>query len=610
MILKWVRKKLLKIYGIYSKRLANKLILTLSIVVSIFIIAVIMISYLQTIDILSKDYIEKSKAILKLTGQSVDSYVQQIDDLSLTLRRDEGSRMINILIEKSGDYQDEKYIQNKIQDLFNSRQDICEVRFYIPSDNKSYSISRKLANVNVADDPVDQTEKWYEEATSGRYFRYIGPGPISGAALGSGEDSETFFTFHRALININDQSTLAVVSISFDHSLLEEINWNEGSRDGELLCIFGKDKQFFYCSDADLEDAVRTAGLPEDINLKLLNGSFLTRINGNEYQAVYDISEEFGWVTMKLIPVDILDKKPREVRNLNLLLGGICIFLLVAVVGFITNVITRSLNRLSRQMEKVGKGNFKIKAEVRGNDETARLAEKFNLMVEQINELVNEQYVSKLNEKTAQIKALEAQINPHFLYNSLQAISAKTILSGNKEISRLIEALANSFRYCIKGGDMVNIGSEIRHINNYLLLHEARFGDRLSVDMVIDNKIEDALIPKLSIHTLVENSIKHSLEKFSGSLTIKVRTFIENDKIIIEVADTGPGMSQDKLREIRNELNDRNWLEKINERIGLINLNARLKLIYDGEAELEIVESSPGGTRISMAIPMKGKGRQ
>ena len=610
MILKWVRKKLLKIYGIYSKRLANKLILTLSIVVSIFIIAVIMISYLQTIDILSKDYIEKSKAILKLTGQSVDSYVQQIDDLSLTLRRDEGSRMINILIEKSGDYQDEKYIQNKIQDLFNSRQDICEVRFYIPSDNKSYSISRKLANVNVADDPVDQTEKWYEEATSGRYFRYIGPGPISGAALESGEDSKTFFTFHRALININNQSTLAVVSISFDHSLLEEINWNEGSRDGELLCIFGKDKQFFYCSDADLEDAVRTAGLPEDINLKLLNGSFLTRINGNEYQAVYDISEEFGWVTMKLIPVDILDKKPREVRNLNLLLGGICIFLLVAVVGFITNVITRSLNRLSRQMEKVGKGNFKIKAEVRGNDETARLAEKFNLMVEQINELVNEQYVSKLNEKTAQIKALEAQINPHFLYNSLQAISAKTILSGNKEISRLIEALANSFRYCIKGGDMVNIGSEIRHINNYLLLHEARFGDRLSVDMVIDNKIEDALIPKLSIHTLVENSIKHSLEKFSGSLTIKVRTFIENDKIIIEVADTGPGMSQDKLREIRNELNDRNWLEKINERIGLINLNARLKLIYDGEAELEIVESSPGGTRISMAIPMKGKGRQ
>ena len=157
---------------------------------------------------------------------------------------------------------------------------------------------------------------------------------------------------------------------------------------------------------------------------------------------------------------------------------------------------------------------------------------------------------------------------------------------------------------------MVNIGSEIRHINNYLLLHEARFGDRLSVDMVIDNKIEDALIPKLSIHTLVENSIKHSLEKISGSLTIKVRIFIENDKIIIEVADTGPGMSQDKLREIRNELNDRNWLEKINERIGLINLNARLKLIYDGEAELEIVESSPAGTRIRMAIPMEGKGRQ
>jgi Predicted signal transduction protein with a C-terminal ATPase domain len=589
------------LYEIYSRKLANKLILTLSFIVSAFIIAVIMLTYFQTTDIMASEYVDKSKAILKLTGQSIDSYIQQIDDLSLTLRKDEGGRLINILIEKESNYQNDMYIQNRIQDLFSSRSDIKEVRFYIPSSEEEFYISKIYANVRAIYNIDKKEEEWYKKTTTGKFFRYIEPG------IGKNGSSGDFFTFHRALINITNQNTLAVISMSFNNSLLEKINWNEGGQKGEVLCIFGRDSRLFYCSDSNMTEIIQNIGMAKSVNWTAKNGSFRINIGDSEFLAVYDISEGFNWLTMKLIPVSVLDEMPRNIRNINFLLGCLCILLLVLAVGFVTNIITRSLHKLSRQMEKVGKGNFKIQAEVSGNDETARLAKKFNLMVGQIDELVNEQYISKINEKTAQLKALEAQINPHFLYNSLQAISTRSILSGNKDISVMIEALSHNFRYCIKGGDMVNISSEIKHINNYLILHKARFEDRLSVDVKIENDIPDVMIPKLSIHTLVENSIKHCLEHIKASLVIKVHTFMENGRIIIEVEDSGPGMTEEKLNEIRNELKDHNWLEKINERIGLINLNARLKLIYDGDASLEIVESSVSGTRIRMVIPSEVK---
>ncbi len=605
MIFQWVRQRLSPIYQIYNRRLANKLILFLSLIVSAFIIVVIMLSYFQSIEILTQDYIEKSKTILKLTGQSIDSYVQQIDDLSITLRKYEGDRMINILIENSSDYQNEKYIQSRIQDLFSSRPDIQEVRFYIPSTKKDFYISKVFANVRVEYDAEIEGTDWYKRTTTGKYYRDIEPSPGNSGVHGTANSTATFFTFHRALINIHNQKTLAVLSMAFNYSLLEKINWNEGGQEGEVLCIYGKENRLFYCSNESLIDAIESADLLRNFQAGAMNGSFETQIAGRDYMVVYDISEGFNWQTMKLIPIDVLDKKPRKVRDINLLIGSTCIFVLVLAVGFVTNVVTRSLHKLSRQMEKVGKGNFKIKVEVKGQDETAHLAEKFNLMVEQIDALVNEQYISRINEKTAQLKALEAQINPHFLYNSLQAISTKSVLSGNKDISQMVEALAHNFRYCIKGGDMVNISSEMKHINNYLILHKARFDDRLTVDVVFENEVPDVMIPKLSIHTLVENSIKHCLERIHGTLLIEVHTFMEKDKIIIEVKDSGPGMTESKLKEIRDEMNDNNWLEKINERIGLINLNARLKLIYDGAASLEITESSPSGTRIRIVIPVQ-----
>jgi len=618
MILKMFDKWLREAYASFAGRLANKLALIFSLIVSVFIIALIMISYFRTIDILTNDFIENNKSILKLVRQSFDSYIQEIDELSLTLRKDEGDRIIEILLEDSfedsnghredfNSYQNDKYIQNQLQYLFSSRQDIEEVRLYIPSRRKEFYISRSYANVRVDHDVDKQNAEWYKNATTGKFFRYIESGLKKSDNAAEPQNDRVFFTFHRALINIVNQKALAVVSISFNHSIMEKINWNEYGQNGEVLCIYDRDRQLFYSSDSGMANTDEVNRLLNGINGDAASGSFLVKMNRKNYLAVYNAPDESQWMTVKLIPVDMLNQKVRQVRDISLLIGTVFIILFVALVIFISNIITGSLHKLSRQMDKVGKGNFKIKADVTGNDEIAQLAGKFNFMVEQINELINEKYIAKISEKTAQLKALEAQINPHFLYNSLQAIASKAVLSGNKDISRMIEALAHNFRYCIKGGDLVRFSDEIEHINNYLILHKARYEDRLSVEVIVEDGTPDVRIPKLSIHTLVENSIKHCLEQSARVISIKIHTYIDDDKIIIKVMDNGPGMTEERLQEIKNELNDGKWIEGSNERIGLKNLNARLKLMYDNDASLELTSRLNEGTETSIILPMYGK---
>lgn len=165
--------------------------------------------------------------------------------------------------------------------------------------------------------------------------------------------------------------------------------------------------------------------------------------------------------------------------------------------------------------------------------------------------------------------------------------------------------MAYNLRYCIKGGDMVKVSDEMQHINNFLILHKARFEDRLNVEVIVEEGTPDVMIPKLSVHTLVENAIKHCLEQITGSITIKVHSYLENEWAIVKVTDDGPGMTDERLNKIRSDLDQTNCLDGNNENIGLKNLNARLKLMYDNNARLELTSSLNYGTEIRMVILKK-----
>jgi len=383
--------------------------------------------------------------------------------------------------------------------------------------------------------------------------------------------------------------------------ILKDIPFDEGQH----LLYLSPDNEPFYADDAGFYERAKAAALPDKLTNKP-NGQLTWSEAGQKYLVVYDIGEQEGWKLIKPIPYTQIYEAATTTRNINFMIGFLFLMLSVIVVTYFSNAITKPLQKLSYQMNRFSTGDFDAEAAVKGRDEIAYLSRHFNQMVRRTNDLINERYKMKLVEKNAILKALEAEINPHFLYNALQAISTKALKNERFDIADMVDALALTLRYCISGKDIVQARAELKHIENYMSLQKARFGSRLQVTYEWDESLMELEIPKLSLQTLVENSIKHALEKVSSAITIDIRAGLTESHAVISVSDNGPGFSRERLEQVRksflSEWKDRGSEEKS---IGLVNLNTRLKLLYGDEAEL-VIKTDNAGTEMEMLLPRGG----
>lgn len=380
---------------------------------------------------------------------------------------------------------------------------------------------------------------------------------------------------------------------------------------GQHLMYVSPDNEPFVVDDPGFYQQSEQAGLLKE--LTPASGGRVTWSDKEEkYLVIYDISKKEGWKLIKPIPYKEIYEAATTTRKLNYFIGLLFLIVSVILVSFISNKITNPLKNLSLQMKRFSTGSFDAEAQVEGKDEIAYLSRHFNKMVEKTNELINERYKMKIVEKNAVLKALEAEINPHFLYNALQAISTKALKNNNDDIVDMVDNLAMTLRYCISGKDVVHAREELKHIERYLALQKARFGNRMQVAYQWEDPLLELEIPKLSIQTLVENCIKHALEKVSTTITITIEAHVTPSHTVISVTDDGPGFSGERLEQVRNSLQIQ-WedqggedaVESDTESIGLKNLNTRLKLLY-GEAAGLAITSDAGGTKMDMRLPRGG----
>ncbi|HYH04544.1 MAG TPA: sensor histidine kinase [Bacillota bacterium] len=582
---------------VFFSRLANKLSLTFAVTISVFITVIIAITYHRTNNILLSEVINANKSILLLLDRNYRDYLTQIDELSITFRKD--AQLMEVLTTGSRDYASRNYLENQLKIVFYSRKDLEELQFYLPGANILYTISQSNDKLQLQSGRDFTKTAWYQKTIHGEYFRYI-------QTPAGKQQGKVFCIFNRALVSIPGWKPLSVVSFSLNRAVLDKLVFSTLNQPGEVLFIYDRTNGPFYCSDIQLTqtgaDLVRQ--LSRFPGVKGGSGYCLTKVQNRQYLAVCHSAENSEWKFVKLIPLELIQDKVRQTRNLSLLIGGVFITVFIGLIIIVTNTITRPLRRLADEMDKVGEGNFNVKVEVGGSYELVRLAEEFNRMVDRINQLINEKYQAQINEKTARLKALEAQINPHFLYNSLQAIAAKTTLGGMKEISRMVENLAYILRYCIKGGEQVTIAQEMQHIQKYLQLQKVRFEERLAVAIEVADESAGILIPKLSIQTLVENAIQHALEQMSRTIKISIRIFFRDEQLLITVSDNGPGMTELQLQRVNALMGEDALATQVGESLGLKNLNSRLKLMYGEQARLIFKSVWGQGTEATMLLPL------
>jgi two-component system sensor histidine kinase YesM len=599
-----------------SRRLVNKLILLFTLIIILVVTLLTFISY----GMLQKESVNNSIAStsnnLLLVGRNLESYLDGIEQLSLPqISYDE---ITYAILHESTDYSSKMYVEDYLKNLYFSRTDLEAIYLYVIKEHKYYAVTKENYNitVRVAEHPPIDNLPWYQRALVSPFNRSYQSFVEGESALPSGSADypvnrdKSFMGYHRLIRSIVSREPQAVLSLYFNASVKDEIMKDIPFSSGQHLMYMSPDMEPFYVDDPKFYDQSRKAGLLEQLGSG--SGRFEWSDKEQKYLVIYDVSKREGWKLVKPIPYKEIYEAANRTRNLNYLIGLIFLIVSVILVSFTSNKITKPLKNLSLQMKRFSTGSFDAEAQVKGKDEIAYLSRHFNKMVEKTNDLINERYKMKIVEKNAVLKALEAEINPHFLYNALQAISTKALKNNNDDIVDMVDNLAMTLRYCISGRDVVYAREELRHIERYLALQKARFGGRMQVVYEWDEELLELKIPKLSIQTLVENCIKHALEKVSSTITITIKAHITPNFSVISVADNGPGFSRERLEQVLatlqmqwEELQENDMDETENESIGLKNLNTRLKLLYGDEAGL-VIRSDHEGTEMDMLLPRGG----
>jgi two-component system sensor histidine kinase YesM len=310
------------------------------------------------------------------------------------------------------------------------------------------------------------------------------------------------------------------------------------------------------------------------------------------------------WI-IKMIPMSYITEGAASTLNFSFITALIFIVLAIIASIMIAYITTKPIIRLANSMKAVEYQNFDVGVSQIRSDEIGTLERRFNSMLQRIKELIQFEYKSKMEKRTAQLKVLQAQINPHFLYNALQSIGGVALSKKVPEIYEHIRAISDLFRYTVKmKDDLVTISAEIEHINNYLHIQKLRFQSNLQIHVEMDLECSDFLLPKFSLQPIVENCIVHGLEQKMGVWKIGVGVQKVLDEIEITIEDNGIGMDEQRLEEINQHLYHTAEDQYGNsDSIGLKNVDSRIKLTFGEAYGLYVTGSIEKGTTVKLIIP-------
>ncbi|GAA0400219.1 sensor histidine kinase [Paenibacillus motobuensis] len=352
--------------------------------------------------------------------------------------------------------------------------------------------------------------------------------------------------------------------------------------------------------------------LNKDILLDMDHDS--VTIDGETFIEVRHQSELSGWTLVILTPARYTTEGISVLRTaifVSIAVGGL-LFLICSFI--LSTMITRPILNLIRTMRGARFGTLQRNPDKSSTMELMELNHTYNQMVDSMNEMIQVVYQKEIIQSRTELKALQAQINPHFLFNTLEAFFWALDEKGEDELADNVLAMSGLFRYVINRSDdveWVTIGDEVDHAELYFKIMEMRLIDRLEWKIDIEEAFRHIPIPKLMIQPLVENAIMHGVEKSNepGTVVLSIQASDREGYTKVTVSDSGPGMDEDKLSELYNTLQTDEMQHSGKQGIGLINVERRLRLYYDSKASGLTIESQLGqGTSIMFEIPNEFQG--
>lgn len=373
--------------------------------------------------------------------------------------------------------------------------------------------------------------------------------------------------------------------------------------------IMNKNQDIYSIDAVSLrENYISSEGLVSIIRSNKMHASGtveLTNMSAQDSVVFFSsIPHTEDWILCTMIEDSMIyaqtDNIIRYILYIGVLLFIISIFLAVVV----SNSIVKPIQSLKTNMIEVSHGNLQSYYDFQNTDEVSVLGQVFNQMLNEIENLINQVVNAQTQKRKAEFRALQSQINPHFLYNTLDTLQWKALEYDAFEVADLVNSFSRFFRISLSSGnEYIPISKETEHVQNYLDIQKVRYKDKVNYSITVDPSIAQKMVPKLIIQPLVENAIYHGLKPRKENGHIEIIVSSDSDFLIIEVRDDGIGMNPERLAKLQNNL--ANSVES--DHYGLYNINERLKYTFGEEYQIRIASKINEGTIVLLKIPIQSE---
>ncbi|WP_042462340.1 cache domain-containing sensor histidine kinase [Neobacillus dielmonensis] len=419
------------------------------------------------------------------------------------------------------------------------------------------------------------------------------------------KDAPPYILLMRQITDTENRMNLGTMFIAVDMSSFKSIFEKINTKQQAQISLMTNTGYIIYHSNLQYIGRINKhlADYPK------INGSFKTTNEDENRLISISRTGSEDWILEQSIPLKNLTERTDLVRNTTIIVFVLVVLLSTIISIFLAWNVSRPIHRLTSLMKKVEKGDFDVDLPIESSDEVGMLAKSFNSMVLEIKDLIKQNYQIKLQQKEAELYALQSQINPHFMYNTLETIGMAVEEDEEETVVEMVSLLGRMLRYSISNKEkVVTIDQEVQHMQDYLTIQKIRFEDR--IEFYIYEKIDTNkyLTPKFILQPIVENAIKHGLDHQQN---FRIEIFISSqmnlvknrEEVLFKIIDNGPGMPKEIVTQLTNEL-ESDPLGKRDARFGLINVHGRLAMMFGEQYGLKIESQMNQGTEVIIVIPL------
>lgn len=574
-----------------------QVIITLSFSLLIFVIisTIAFLSYYITGTVVEDNTNEYVYQLVKQVNNDIDYYLKTVEDIAQNIKYNND---VNEYI-KTQDIELEKEIINHFNTYVESRNDIISI-VLVTDDGQVLHNNREL---QLKDNIQFEYFDWYQKARKEGKF-----------VVSQSHIQRIFKSEYKWVVSCStlldspySDNTLGVLLVDINYNLINDmVSSIKLGQKGYIFIIDENGNIVYHPKQQLLYSGLKNEDLSTILNSE--DGSKTVVEDRKKKQYTITTSDYSGWkVVSSVYMEDILSYKPNLIRFF-LIMGILAIFISIVLSILISRSILSPIKKLVNTMHQVEDGNLDVTIDIDQDNEIGDLAKAYNLMINRVNNLVNQNKAIEKNKRKNELKALQAQINPHFLYNTLDSIIWMAESKNYKAVVLMTSSLAKLFRISIsKGQEFITIEQEIEHVDNYLKIQKIRYGDHLNYNIYVQEDLRQCKIIKLIIQPIVENAIYHGIKNVPGGGCIDIKVIKCQGKILVTVEDDGVGMSEEDINTLFNKKYALPKGKKLGG-VGVRNVDNRIKLHYGEEYGLEIESELYEGTCVKAWLLLQKQG--